>query len=114
LYSRTHILEYNIIENTRAYKIFVFETERVTTCYVITCKFQHTMYGVTTVKTKRRYAPSAHVERYGRLPYSNVAPINPVTFQEQLLQVTIGNTHGGLTNQTSDKLELTRRSNALP
>jgi hypothetical protein len=58
------------------------------------------MYRVITVKMKRRYTPSVHVKRHGRLPYSNAAPINLVTHQEKLLRVPIGNTHGGLINQT--------------
>jgi len=48
---------------------------------VIICKFQHVMYRVTTVKMKRRYTPSVHVKCYGRLPYGNAVPLNPVTFQ---------------------------------
>jgi len=86
--------------NICAYKTFVFERERVATYCVIIRKFQHVMYRVTTVKTKQRYTPSVQVKRYGRLPYSNAAPKNPVTFQEQLIQVHL-DTRGGLKNQTN-------------
>jgi hypothetical protein len=62
------------------------------------------MYPATTVKNKRRYTSAILTKPHGRLPYSNAAPIKVVTFQEQLLQVTTGNTHGDLINQTSEKI----------
>ena len=76
------------------------------------------MYRVTTVKKKRRHIPTVHIKHPCRIPYSNAAPINSVTFQEQFTKLQLKkkntHTHSDLIKQTSEKLELTRLSDALP